>query len=192
MRDSADEWKGSYYANPSYDVPTTDEALIKEFPESCLPNIWPTADFPQLEPALKQLGALVVSVGQLVGRQCDRHVQCKLPEYKGMSLEQAIATSHTAKARLLHYFPIKEPGERERDSWCAWHNDHGSLTGLCPAMFQTVGDFDAEVNNPDPHAGLYVKTRAHKELRVVFPRDCKCQLSPWLHYLAYLPLYVCA
>lgn len=48
-----DEHKGSYYCNPQYDVPSTDPKLIEEFPESCLPNIWPGADFPALEPAFK-------------------------------------------------------------------------------------------------------------------------------------------
>lgn len=137
-----------------------------------MPNIWPKDDFPALEPAFKALGQLIVDVGILVARQCDKHVQKKLPEFHGITLEQVIRGSHTAKARLLHYFPIKEAGDRERDSWCAWHNDHGSLTGLCPAMFQNSGDLDTEINNPDPQAGLYVRTRAHKELRVVFPKDC--------------------
>ena len=35
---------------------------------------------------------------------------------------------------MLHYFPFEEKGEAEGD-WCGWHNDHGSLTALTPAMY---------------------------------------------------------
>ncbi len=36
-------------------------------------------------------------------------------------------------------------------SWCGWHNDHGSLTGLTSAMYM---DADGNVvENTDPSAG---------------------------------------
>jgi hypothetical protein len=50
-----------------------------------------------------------------------------------------------------------------------WHNDHGSLTGLTPAMY-----FDQEGNEipcPDPKAGLYIRSRAGKTIRVSVPSD---------------------
>lgn len=61
--------KGSYYANPQYDEPTTDAELIKKYPAFVHPNIWPKEDLPQLEPAFKNLGQLIVDVGTLVARQ---------------------------------------------------------------------------------------------------------------------------
>jgi len=166
-----DEHKGSYYANPQYDVPTTDLKLIDEFPESCLPNIWPKDDFPALEPAFKQLGELVVSTGLLVAAQCDKAAKNKLPSYPDGLMVSTIQKSRVAKGRLLHYFPIKDAIERSRDSWCAWHNDHGSLTGLCPAMYQDVRDTSKEIPCPDKEAGLWVRTRQHKEFRVTYPKD---------------------
>lgn len=42
-------------------------------------------------------------------------------------------------------------------SWCGWHNDHGSLTGLVPAMYHDEnGNI---VQCPDEDAGLYIKSR---------------------------------
>ncbi|RYH00700.1 hypothetical protein EON65_48875 [archaeon] len=104
------------------------------------PNIWPTDDLPALEPAFKELGLIIVSVGELVARQCDAYVHSKCPSYPATSsLQSVIATSKCCKARLLHYFPIPEgsqPADTEDfSSWCGWHNDHGSLTGLTSALF---------------------------------------------------------
>ena len=53
----------------------------------------------------------------------------------------------------------------EFSSWCGWHNDHGSLTGLCPAMyFQEPTDSCPThvqlAKNPCPSAGLYIRARS--------------------------------
>ena len=48
-----DRYKGSYYANPLLDIPTTDEALMKRFPAYCRPNIWPTKHLPEYQPAFQ-------------------------------------------------------------------------------------------------------------------------------------------
>jgi hypothetical protein len=91
-----------------------------------------------------------------------------------------IKESKTCKARLLHYFPIDrdEPrflgcvsspnrSVRKRDSWCGWHNDHGALTGLCPAMFIDESNGSLDIVCPDPDAGLWVRTRNGKEMKVM-------------------------
>lgn len=41
--------------------------------------------------------------------------------------------------------------------WCGWHNDHGSLTGLVPAMY--IDANGQEIDCPDPNAGLYIRNR---------------------------------
>lgn len=46
-----DKYKGSYYANPLLDVPTTDEALMRQYPSYCRPNIWPTKHLPEFQTA---------------------------------------------------------------------------------------------------------------------------------------------
>jgi isopenicillin N synthase-like dioxygenase len=100
-----------------------------------------------------------------------------------------------AKARLLHYFPPPAPasgaeasedaaGGGDEDDWCATHVDHGCLTGLTSAMFvdeaahapaALPGPFAPlpELDGPpDPAAGLYIRSRAGRTVRVAVPRDC--------------------
>jgi hypothetical protein len=48
-----DRYKGSYYANPLLDIATTDEALMKQFPAYCRPNIWPTKHLPEYQLAFQ-------------------------------------------------------------------------------------------------------------------------------------------
>jgi isopenicillin N synthase-like dioxygenase len=174
--------KGSYYANPTFDVPFEDEALIKEYPSFCHPNIWPTADLPEMENAFKVLATLVVNVGKLLAKQCDKYVQSVTTDYPANKLHDIIDQSRTCKARLLHYFPLTaeaiqsmneeaaKGGDDPFSSWCGWHNDHGSLTGLVPAMY-----FDADgkqIACPDPAAGLYILTRHGQTVKVLMPSDC--------------------
>jgi isopenicillin N synthase-like dioxygenase len=175
-----DEFKGSYYNNPQYDVPHEDAELVRRYPENYHPNVWPGADFPQLRPAFMALGQRMVDVGLLVAEQCDRYVRSRLGGRlaEELALARLIRESRACKARLLYYFAINEDATpRTRDSWCGWHSDHGSLTALCPAMY-----FEAEpgaraparsdIPVPDPEAGLYVRTRGGQERKVVIPRDC--------------------
>ena len=50
-----DTYKGSYYNNPQYDVPSTDPEAIARAPEVLSPNIWPTEHIPGFEKAFKVL-----------------------------------------------------------------------------------------------------------------------------------------
>ncbi len=63
----------------------------------------------------------------LVGEQCDRYVEGVVPTYRRGHIAGVIRDSLACKARLLHYFP-PNVGEDD-DTWCGWHNDHGTLTG---------------------------------------------------------------
>ncbi|KAG5189256.1 hypothetical protein JKP88DRAFT_193064 [Tribonema minus] len=187
--------KGSYYANPVYDRPVDDESQIAQFPASIHPNIWPTKHLPDLEPAFKVLGQLVIAVGVLVARQCDAYAARARPGYSG-GLERMVAASRCAKGRLLHYFPLGEGrgsdngGSAQRaatspaaapppspplegasfSDWCGWHLDHGSLTGLVPAMHLDARG--AEVTCPDPASGLHVMSRRGELVRPVAPEGC--------------------
>ena len=176
--------KGSFYANPLHDTPSTNQDLITKFPAFLHPNIWPSEEVPELELAFKELGRLIVEVGVMVARQCDVYVASKCVGYADAGeggkeegregrgkLERVVTESLVCKGRLLHYFPYvekeeeeggkeeeegggkeggKEAGQKkEKDfsTWCGWHNDHGSLTGLTPAMY-----LDAEGREVDIHA----------------------------------------
>jgi len=171
-----DIYKGSYYNNPQYDVPTTDPARIAAAPEVCCQNIWPKEDLPELEPAFKALGQLIVNVGLELAHHCDKHVLAKLGNrfHEENYLKNVIRSSRCTKARLLHYFEVPDASpvsSTETDNWCGWHNDHDSLTGLCSAMYRDIRTGEA-VMCPDADAGLYARTRTGGVQQVRIPPDC--------------------
>lgn len=107
----------------------------------------------------------------------------KCPGYDPNKLENIIRYSKCCKARLLHYFPTAEEDNAGGDkiasnvakddtdfsSWCGWHNDHGSLTGLLPAMYlDSNGNI---VECPDAKAGLYIKSRNGKLVHAKLPAN---------------------
>ena len=93
-------------------------------------------------------------------------VPLKCPGYEP-KLESTLRHSKCCKARLLHYFPTEDSvrdDNNENDTedtqfsnWCGWHNDHGSLTGLLPAIY--LDSNGKIVDCPDSKAGLYCKSR---------------------------------
>jgi hypothetical protein len=132
-----DAAKGSFYANPVYDVPESDPKLLDTFPELTHPNLWLPEDLPELEPAFKQLAKLIVSVGTLVAYQCDKFAKSRnIKEYPSSDyLFNVVNTSRTHKGRLLHYFPLNTLPEEERkksnlDNLCGWHFDNSCITGM--------------------------------------------------------------
>lgn len=183
--------KGSFYANPVHDKPVEDAETIEKFAAFCHPNIWPSEeDCAGFENAFKDLSRLIVGVGAKLAVHCDAYVRSQLPGFSGPQAELAsiVENSRTHKGRLLYYFATDSKfnnkaeaeahhaaaaehnkGSDDVSSWCGWHNDHGSLTGLTPAMF-----FDAEgkeVPCPDPSAGLYIRSRDGKSVKAVVPAD---------------------
>ena len=171
--------KGSYYANPLHNKPYDDEKLIEKHAPFCHPNIWPT-EIPEMESAFMNLGKLMVDTGSYVAKQCDSYVHKVNPNYPLDKLYTICKEGKTPKGRLLHYFPLDETSqpassnqslEVEMASWCGWHNDHGSLTGLVPAMWFTPEGEEIE-KCPDPDAGLYIKTRKGRIVKAAVPKDC--------------------
>jgi len=167
-----DIYKGSYYNNPQYDVITNDPEEISKTPEVSSPNIWPKEDLPDLEPAFKSLGQLIITVGTSLAHHCDKYIIEKLGDkYKPENyIENIIKKSKTAKARLLHYFAVSEPMKDDTD-WCGWHNDHDSLTGLTSAMYRDLRT-DEMIACPDPSAGLYARLRSGEEVKIKIPVHC--------------------
>jgi isopenicillin N synthase-like dioxygenase len=131
----------------------------------------------------------------LVARACDQYAQTNIDGYKEGYLEHVVKTSLTTKARLLHYFPVQaaEPGTavdkhpektEDGDDWCATHVDHGCLTGLTSAMFVDEAATPPQGNtpvsepilelptSPDPKAGLYIRSRTGRVVKVNIPKDC--------------------
>lgn len=144
-------------------------AIANQNPAFYGENIWPSSSLPDLEPAFMEMGKLIIDTGILVARLCDDYTATQCDEYTPNYLETTIKNSNICKGRLLHYFPsnnneeesqqhvsIAEEGEsKESDfsSWCGWHNDHGSLTGLVSgAFFDKDGNI---IDCPDPEAGKF-------------------------------------
>lgn len=97
-------------------------------------------------------------MGKLVAAQCDRYVHSINSSYTPNCLRNILDTSLCCKARLLHYYAKtsidSQPSDSDLEfsSWCGWHNDHGSLTGLVSALF--LNEKGEEVSNPDPSSGI--------------------------------------
>ena len=165
---SKDSHKGSWYANPMVDAVTEDKDLLKEYPSYTRPNIWPSEHVPDLEESFKELGALVYRVGMRILELCGGA--------DGMVADCA-SDAQCAKGRLLCYLPHEEYDHTNIDidenagMWCAWHKDHGSLTGLCPAYFLSSPDTQDEIECPDSSSGLYVRTRKGALVKIVMTKD---------------------
>ncbi|PIA65219.1 hypothetical protein AQUCO_00100595v1 [Aquilegia coerulea] len=167
-----DTLKGSFYANPILDTPTTDSSLIQRYPSYCQTNIWPGDALPELEPAFKALGKLMLDVGLMLAYHCDQYASKWMTMGDDEGLEQILLRSRCHKGRLLYYFPAQRSDCTQDagniSSWCGWHTDHGSLTGLTCGMFMRDGE---ELPCPDSAAGLYIKTRNNKIVKAVFGED---------------------
>ncbi|XP_044472355.1 uncharacterized protein LOC123200989 [Mangifera indica] len=167
-----DMLKGSFYANPVLDVPTTDPSLIQWYPSYCGSNIWPDSALPELEGAFKSLGKLILDVGLMVAFHCDQYVSKGMKMNVDEGLEQILLRSRCHKGRLLYYFPTQQSNHVQdgdsMSSWCGWHTDHGSLTGLTCGMFTRDG---IVIPCPDNAAGLYIRTRTDEIVKVVFGED---------------------
>jgi len=143
------------------------------------PNIWPTEHLPNLQSTFREVGQFIHTVGMMVAKCCDMYVSTVCPTYIPV-LERTVRHSKCCKGRLLHYFPSsstaavevddvtpgtpgtmkaqEEDDDTQFSNWCGWHNDHGSLTGLLPALYLDVNGNIVEPA-PDPKAGLYIKAR---------------------------------
>jgi len=171
--------KGSFYANPLVDDITTiredvPRKLRDDNPGFFAPNVWPTNSIPELEAAFKDLGQLVVDVGRLLAKSCDCYISQKCRGYEPNKLSKLLQESMYCKGRLLHYFPLEQsPNVSEENNvndWCGWHNDHGSLSGLIPALYL---DKDGEqlISPADDKSGLYIQARNGSIHHVVLPNN---------------------
>ena len=159
-------------------------------------NIWPSADrLPTFRESAEELCTLIIDTAALVARACDRYAKANgIEGYQDGYLERVVRTSLTTKARLLHYFPSNSDDDNanantqdkddDDDDWCATHIDHGCLTGLTSAMFldeatvpssssssSSLSPLPELPTSPDPQAGLYIRSRTNKTVKVNIPKD---------------------
>eukprot|EP00956_Cyclotella_meneghiniana_P000036 scaffold83_cov57-Cyclotella_meneghiniana.AAC.2 len=163
------EWDASKQSVPSDgDM----QQLAKSNPAFFAPNIWPNESIPELETTFKEAGELVHHIGTMIAKCCDDYVSSRCPGYNRHRLEDILRHSKCCKARLLHYFAMDASSSNTKNddtdfsNWCGWHNDHGSITGLFPALYIENGRI---VECPDPQSGLYIKSRSGALVHAVLP-----------------------
>ena len=177
-----DTAKGSFYANPIYDEPTTDKELIKKYPASYSKNIWPSLDVPTMESHFKTVGGFMHQVGLKVLSACDKYLSTIIEDYPEQNLYDLINNSKTYKARLLHYYEQEPSKNKEEDAACGWHLDHGGLTILTKAVY-----LDAQYNEVEEEegAGLYIKDREGNTHHGVIPENALlCQVGEMLQIMS--------
>lgn len=96
-----DLFKGSFYANPLLDKPSEDAELIRQYPSDLSPNVWPREELPDLDIEFKKLGKLMIDVGLLLVRHCDKSIAAKISSYEGNRLSQALLNSKCHKVRCF-------------------------------------------------------------------------------------------
>lgn len=150
-------------------------------------NVFPS-EVPDFEPAVRKVSRIILDVGTHIAAICDRIVAAAHPDAQADRFVNTIKESDHHACRVLHYF-ARAPGapgtvsaaeasadgegKDVDDSWCGWHNDHGTLTGLLPAGYHDDAT-GALVPNPDPRAGLYIKTRQGETVHVRGPGGSGC------------------
>ncbi|KAJ5633118.1 hypothetical protein N7490_009457 [Penicillium lividum] len=192
-----DKFKGSYYANCAFYVDPslecakpTPEFSPTTFPEYVSPNIWPdNSVLPGFKTSIEDLCRLLIDVGVLVARACDKFAEQEIQGYPAGYLERVVSTSSTTKARVLHYYPqAQDSTNSDEDDWCTTHLDHSCLTALTSAMFIDEQEVPVTVPkkhsseplplleelavSPDPQAGLYIRSRTGQTVQVKIPRGC--------------------
>eukprot|EP00730_Choanoeca_flexa_P015394 TRINITY_DN705_c0_g1_i1.p1 TRINITY_DN705_c0_g1~~TRINITY_DN705_c0_g1_i1.p1 ORF type:complete len:354 (+),score=52.23 TRINITY_DN705_c0_g1_i1:53-1114(+) len=175
MKDGTPDFnKGSFYFNPVRDSFHNPQGA-EDYPTFYGTNVWPTTELgSSFETDLKTCSKLMIDVAKLVARQCDNYVRQELKSAFLHSLEAILTESQHPAARLLHYFARSdndEAGLSASDGWCGWHNDHGTLTALLPALYQDSKSGDI-IPNPDPEAGLYIKNRKGDVVKAKPPSGC--------------------
>lgn len=177
MNGKPDTLKGSFYANPILDEPSTTPEQNLEFPEYYSHNVWPREDsLKDFEEAFKSLGSFIFRVGRQLANACQPFAASYLTN-QAISLPDLISPN-TTKARLLHYFPpppIEATNDDEPfDSWCGFHLDHSLITGLCSAMYFSSKDAGESkpCSAPSSQSGLYIKTRGGSLIKTSIPSNC--------------------
>ncbi|KAI5961896.1 uncharacterized protein KGF55_003867 [Candida pseudojiufengensis] len=176
--------KGSFYVNcafhndDSLEGPSQD--LVEKFPKHKAyteSNKWPEekSELINFKSNMKELCNLIINVAALVALNCDQYIKKIYSDYEAGFLGRIVNESTCTKARLLHYFPSKSDiNGTNNDDWCGEHLDHSCLTGLTSALFidESEGKSTNLTSSPDPSAGLYIKNRDNKTIKVNIPSNC--------------------
>ena len=109
-------------------------------------------------------------MGIEVAKNLDKYIKAREPDYEAGKIERILKGSTKMTGRLLHYFPVEEKDIDPNVKWCGWHNDHGTLTGLCSAIY--IDNDGKEVSRDkveDDKSGLFAMNRDHEVVKIRIP-----------------------
>jgi isopenicillin N synthase-like dioxygenase len=136
-------------------------------------NIWPQ-EIPELKQGFYELGGLLRQTGYHLLNVIDSYIKSVYPSYNH-DYKELIRASKVNTGRILYYYPKKKFEGQDKslydaDNWCEWHNDHGSLTGLCSAAY-----YDEKGNEVTDlkltKTGLWIQDRKGKMIRAAYAKD---------------------
>jgi isopenicillin N synthase-like dioxygenase len=129
-------------------------------------DVWPKS-IPELKHHVKDLSQLIINVGIELAYHLNKYIEKKHKNFEDNKLVRLIKESDTNTGRLLHYFPYDKV--IEENQWCGVHNDYGSMTGLCSALYlDRNGNIVDYIDNT---SGLFVYDRNGKEYKASIPKD---------------------
>jgi isopenicillin N synthase-like dioxygenase len=159
LNDKPDLLKASYYARLLQ--------VSSKNPEDI--NVWPK-EIPELRQAFFECGNVIRDNGMILLEVIDSYIKEVFPKYN-VNYKQVIQESKMNTGRMLYYYPTKmgKGKDMAENNWCEWHNDHGSLTGLCSAMY--VDEKGREQNLKLNKTGLYIQDRKGEVIRTTFGKQ---------------------
>lgn len=163
-----DKFKCSFYAT----LPSLTDNRTSE-------TIWPNEYIPGFQDRFISTGNRIREVGLDILKGCDTYLKDKLPSYKANLQTDIIKRSTYNTGRLLFY----KPNIDKNKVWTAWHNDHGTFTGLLNSMY-----FDESGKQVTPQlskTGLYVMKKLGQDVRVTYgPDDLAFQVGETLQIMS--------
>ena len=156
--------KGSFYSA----LPVLDKNFTSEIDT----NIWPDDEIHELKPTLIETGSQMRLVGLDLLSVIDMYINSMFNSHKLNSSRKQVERSDMCISRGLFYFPkndITVKGKSNNNLWSGWHNDHGSLTALCSALYLDKNGNEGKFNLSK--TGLIIKNRKGEDIRVTY-RAC--------------------
>jgi len=156
--DNADISKGSFYA-----------LLPNKNGETRYPNVWPD-EIKDMEECYLSLTKDILNTGLLLTKHIDNYIKSVYPSYEPNKAFNHINNSSFNVGRNLYYYPSSRTKAGTEEFWCGFHNDHGSLTGLCKAIYYEDATGKV-VDESFKKTGLYIQTRKGEMVKANIPNS---------------------
>ncbi len=142
-------------------------------------NIWPDDIIPELKTTLLDTGNQMRTVGLHLLSIIDKFINSHFSSYQLNTSKQQVEVSEMCISRGLYYFPKNGMNNIIKNDdylWSGWHNDHGSLTALCSAIYLDENGNEGKFKLSK--TGLFIKNRKGEDIRVTHrPCDIAFQIG---------------